>query len=65
MDQDARKAIYQDCLNLIEDWACEVPVYQEQAHTLFSNQRINPDTIPPDLTTAYGWMREAHQIELN
>lgn len=64
VDQDARKAIYQDCLNLIEDWACEVPVYQDQAHTLFSNQRINPETIPPDLTTAYGWMREAHQIAL-
>ena len=64
-DQSTRKALYQDCLDIITDWACEVPIYQEQVYVLFDNDRINSGTIPADVTTSYGWMREVHQIELN
>lgn len=64
-DQPTRKALYQDCLDIITDWACEVPIYQEQIYILFCNERINSGTIPADVTTSYGWLREVHQIKLN
>lgn len=64
-DQATRKVIYQECLSIITDWACEVPAYQHQDTILFSAGQIKADTIAPDLTASYGWMREIDRIELN
>ncbi len=64
-DQTYRKAMYKACLDIIIDWACEIPVYQRQNAITFSTERINMDTVTPDITTFYGWMAEVHNIELN
>lgn len=57
-DQTYRKAMYKACLDIIIDWACEIPVYQRQNAIIFSAERVNLDTITPDITTFYGWMAE-------
>lgn len=64
-DQTFRKEIYNECLDLILDWAVEVPVYQRQNCVLFSAVRINTDTVTADITTYYGWDREIHNIVMN
>ena len=63
-DQAYRKAVYKSCLDTIIDWAVEIPVYQRQNAFIFSTERINIDTVTPDMTTFYNWLREIHNIEL-
>ena len=64
-DQTYRKAMYKACLDIIIDWAVEIPVYQRQNAIIFSTERVNMDTVTPDITTFYGWMAEIQNIELN
>ena len=64
-DQDARKQMYKACLDIIVDWAVEVPVYQRQECTIFSAKRVNIKTITPDITPFYNWMSEIENTELN
>ena len=64
-DQAYRKAMYKACLDMIIDWAVEVPTYQRQNAIIFSAERVNLDTVTPDITTFYGWMNEVQNIELN
>ena len=63
-DQSYRKTIYKQCLDLIVDWAVEVPVYQRQNAVIFSTERVNLDTVTPDITTFYGWMSEIENTVL-
>ena len=64
-DQTFRKAMYKACLDIVIDWAVEIPVYQRQNAIIFSTERVNMDTVTPDITTFYGWMAEIQNIELN
>ncbi len=64
-DQTYRKSMYKACLDIIIDWAVEVPTYQRQNAVIFSTERVNIDTITPDITTFYGWMAEIENTELN
>lgn len=63
-DQTYRKAMYKACLDIVIDWAVEIPVYQRQNAIIFSTERVNMDTVTPDITTFYGWMAEVQNIEL-
>ncbi|MBO4338893.1 MAG: ABC transporter substrate-binding protein [Clostridia bacterium] len=65
LDQAYRKTIYKQCLDIIVDWAVEVPVYQRQNVIIFSTERVNIDTVTPDITTYYNWYAEIQNIELN
>jgi len=64
-DQAYRKMIYKAALDIIIDWAVEIPNYQRQNAIIFSTERVNMDTVTPDITTFYGWMSEIQNIELN
>lgn len=63
-DQAYRKAVYKSCLDIIVDWAVEIPVYQRQNAIIFSPERVNMDTVTPDITSYYGWLNEIEKIEL-
>ncbi|MBQ4313102.1 MAG: ABC transporter substrate-binding protein, partial [Clostridia bacterium] len=64
-DQSYRKAAYKDCLDIILDWAVEVPAYQRQNAFIFSTERINIETLTPDITTYWGWMNDLEKVEMN
>jgi peptide/nickel transport system substrate-binding protein len=64
-DQQYRKAKYKAALDIIVDWAVEIPVYQRKECTIFSVERVNTKTITPDVTPFYSWAREIENIELN
>ena len=64
-DQAARKAIYKQALEEIMNWGVELPTYQRQNGFIFSTERINIDTITPDMTPFWTWMAEIDKIELN
>ena len=64
LDQSYRKTLYKSCLDIIVDWAVEVPVYQRQNAIIFSTQRVNMNTVTPDITTFYGWMNGVDTMEM-
>lgn len=64
-DQTARKAMYKACLDIIVDWAVEIPVYQRQECMVFSTERVNIDSLPKDTTTFYSWLKEPENITMN
>ena len=64
-DQAYRKEVYKDALNEIMDWAVEIPAYQRQNIVIASSQRVNIDTVTPDVTTYWGWLSEIEKLEMN
>lgn len=64
-DQAYRKAVYKQCLDIIVDYAVEVPAYQRQNCIVFSAERINLSTLTPDITTFWGWMQDIELLEMN
>ena len=64
-DQSFRKATYKSCLDIIMEWAVEVPVYQRKNAIIFNSSSINFDTLTPDITTFWGWMNDIENLEMN
>jgi peptide/nickel transport system substrate-binding protein len=64
-DQQYRKEVYKQCLDIIMDWAVEIPSYQRLNVVIFSTERVNIDTITPDMTTFWGWMNDIELLEMN
>ena len=64
-DQNYRKAVYKQCLDIILDWAVEIPTYQRLNVIIFSTERINLDTLTPDITTFWGWLNDIELLEMN
>lgn len=63
-DQAYRKTLYRECLDIIADWAVEIPVYQRQNVFVFSGKRINLETLTPDITTFWGWENDIEKLEM-
>jgi peptide/nickel transport system substrate-binding protein len=63
-DQSYRKATYKQCFDIILDWGVEIPTYQRQNAVIFSTERVNMETMTPDITTFYGWFSEIENIEV-
>ncbi len=64
-DQEARKAMYKEAMEIILDWGVELPVYQRSEATIFSTERINIDTIAKDMTPYWTYKAELNNMELN
>ena len=64
-DQTYRKEVYKAALNEIMDWAVEVPAYQRQNIVIASTQRVNIDTVTPDVTTYWPWLSEVNTMQMN
>lgn len=64
-DQDARTLMYKEALDIVMDWAVEVPIYQRANCYIFSTERIKIDTLTPDMTTYWNWMYDIEKLELN
>ncbi len=63
-DQTYRKTLYRECLDIIADWAVEIPVYQRQNVIIFSSERVNMDTVTPDITTFWGWENDIEKLQM-
>ncbi len=63
-DQAYRKTMYKACLDIVVDWAVEIPVYQRQNAIIFRPSAVKMDTVTPDITTFYGWMSEIQNMEM-
>ena len=63
-DQGYRKAVYKQALDELIDWAVEIPTYQRKNVIIFSTERINIDTLTPDITTFWGWLNDIELLEM-
>lgn len=63
-NKEYRKTVYKQCLDIVLDWAVEVPIYQRENVSIFSSERMKTETLPQDLTTFYRWFRDIEKLEL-
>ena len=63
-DQNYRKAVYKQALDELISWAVEIPTYQRKNVIIFSTERVNIDTLTPDITTFWGWLSDIELIEM-
>lgn len=63
-DQAARIPMYKEALDIVMDWAVEIPIYQRANCFIFSTERVNIDTLTPDITTYWSWMYDIEKLEL-
>lgn len=64
-DQTYRKGLYRAAMDIVLDWGVELPVYQRSEAYIFSTERVNIDTLTPDMTPYWSWMAEVEKIEMN
>ena len=63
-DQTYRKTLYKECLDIVADWAVEIPIYQRQNCVIMSSQRVDLDTVTPDITTYWAWYNDLEKLDL-
>ena len=63
-DQSYRKEVYKAALEEIMDWAVEIPAYQRQNIVIASTERVDIDTVTPDVTTYWGWLSEVQTMKM-
>ena len=63
-DQTYRKTLYKECLDIVADWAVEIPIYQRQNCIIISSQRVNLDTVTPDITTYWPWYNDLELLDV-
>ena len=63
-DQEARKAMYKEAMEIILDWGVELSVYQRSEASIFSSERIVVDSIPKDMTPYWTYLSEIEQIQV-
>ena len=63
VDLAEREAVYEQCLERIWDWACEVPYFQSHDELLYNSARVDPASFPENMTGYYGWLQEIHHME--
>lgn len=64
-DQNYRKLLYKQALDIIIDWGVEVPIYQRENCVVYSPERVNADSFTKDSTPFYRWVKDIALIEMN
>ncbi len=64
LDLARRREIYGEAMEIVLDWAVEVPVYQRGECRLFSAERIDMDTVPANMTAYWDWTDEIERLKL-
>lgn len=64
-DLEYLKSVYNDCYDIIFDWAVEIPVYQKKNLFIVNSQAVNIDTLSNDFTPYWSWINEVCDIQIN
>lgn len=63
-DQTYRKTLYQAAMEIVMDYAVEVPIYQRSECYLLSSERVVVDSLPSDMTPYWSWKDGVETIAL-
>lgn len=61
-DQEYRKSLYQGAMEIVMDYAVEIPIYQRSECVLVSTERVEVGTLPGDMTPYWGWGAEIETL---
>lgn len=61
-DQTYRKGLYKAAMEIIMDWAVEIPVYQRCGAYTVSTERVDTTSLPTDMTPYWNWKSEIENI---
>ena len=61
-DQTYRKGLYKAAMEIIMDWAVEIPVYQRCDAYTVSTERVDTTSLPTDMTPYWNWKSEIENI---
>ena len=64
-DRNYRRATYKQCLDIVLDWAVEIPVYQRKDCTVYRSATVKISSITPDTTPFWSYLAEIHKVEVN
>lgn len=64
-DTSYRKQVYKDCLDIILDWAVELPVYQRKECTIYNSSAVKISSLTPDTTPYWTYLAEIYKLEVN
>ena len=64
-DTSFRKAIYKECLDIILDWAVELPVYQRKECTVYNSKTVKISSLTTDTTPYWSYLAEIYKVEKN
>lgn len=62
-DEKKRTALYRDALEIVEEWAVEVPLYQRQDVVAYRTASVDKSSVTPDITPYYRWQRGVANIQ--
>ena len=65
VDPTYRKGVYKAAMEIIMDWAVEIPIYQRSEAFIISAERVNVSTLPTDMTPYWNYLNEIQNLELN
>lgn len=63
-DQTYRKTLYQAAMEIVMDYAVEIPIYQRSDCLLLSSERVVVDSLPGDMTPYWGWAGNIETVEV-
>lgn len=61
-DQTYRKTLYQAAMEIVMDYAVEVPIYQRSECLLVSSERVDVNSLPTDMTPYWRWKSEVETL---
>ena len=61
-DQTYRKTLYQAAMEIVMDYAVEVPIYQRSECLLVSSERVDVNSLPTDMTPYWSWKSEVETL---
>lgn len=64
-DKATRKSKYKEAMEIVLDWAVELPVYQRSEAVAYSTERIKSSSMIQDATAYYNWQNGIDKIEFN
>lgn len=62
-NDEVRRATYKECMDIVAEWAVEIPVYKRHNCFIFSTQRINLLSLTPELTAFWDWTNDIELLE--
>ncbi|MBQ4062500.1 MAG: ABC transporter substrate-binding protein [Christensenellaceae bacterium] len=63
-DKAERTKLYSQCLDIIESWNVEIPMYQRLNIMILSTERVEIASVPKDMTAHYGLINEIEKLAL-
>ncbi len=63
-DASKRQAHYEQCFDIVREWAVEVPLYCQESIFVYRVDKVNGESIPPDVTPAYPWWRGVTSMQV-